>query len=229
MRAFLKLIPSFALFGISLLSPQTVVAQQTCTEAFYSGNASKVSVGGKTFHISNSRSVRGWSYKGGRIASYVIFNGQVSQVIVEEFNPEIGFGRKLHTVKISNSDSILGWDWDENTNTASYVLFDGSKTVVKVEDFSGKKFNGIYSTTTLSKSGLDKYSSSWTLNNRHLQKLSSTYCNYLLQSDRQLLQIVIFMIFIVLQIVIVNYLAFLCNYFLLFTRPKVRIYVNISA
>ena len=165
MRAFLKLIPSFALFGISLLSPQTVVAQQTCTEAFCSGNASKVSVGGKTFHTSNSRSVRGWSYKGGRIASYVIFNGQVSQVIVEEFNPEIGFGRKLHTVKISNSDSILGWDWDENTNTASYVLFDGSKTVVKVQDFSGKKFNGIYSTTTLSKSGLDKYSSSWTLNN----------------------------------------------------------------
>ena len=84
---------------------------------------------------------------------------------MQEFNPEIGFGRKLHTVKISNSDSILGWDWDENTNTASYVLFDGSKTVVKVQDFSGKKFNGIYSTTTLSKSGLDKYSSSWTLNN----------------------------------------------------------------
>ena len=37
------------------------------------------------------------------------------------------------------------------------------------------------------------------------------------------------MIFIVLQIVIVNYLAFLCNYLLLFTRPKVRVYVNISA
>ncbi len=150
---------------LSLLSSERAFAQQTCTEAFYSGNSSKVSAGGKTFHISDSRSVRGWSYKGGRVASYVIFNGQVSQVIVQEFTPQTGFGRKLHTVKISNSDSILGWDWNENTNTASYMLFNGNKTVVKVEDFSGRKFNGVYSTTPVSNSRLDKYSSSWTLNN----------------------------------------------------------------
>ena len=78
---------------------------------------------------------------------------------MQEFNPEIGFGRKLHTVKISNSYSILGWDWDENTNTASYVLFDGSKTVVKVQDFSGKKFNGIYNVLLFIEGGLLKLKS----------------------------------------------------------------------
>ncbi|NES03492.1 MAG: hypothetical protein F6K22_11945 [Okeania sp. SIO2F4] len=76
---------------LSLLSSETAFAQQTCTEAFYSGNSSKISAGGKTFHISDSPSVRGWSYKGGRVASYVIFNGQVSQVIVQEFTPQTGF------------------------------------------------------------------------------------------------------------------------------------------
>ncbi|MGB3514788.1 MAG: hypothetical protein WBA93_37375 [Microcoleaceae cyanobacterium] len=164
-KTFLKLIPSFILFGVFLLSSETAFARQTCTEVLYSGNTSKLSVGGKTYTISSSPSVRGWSYKGGRIASYVIFNGRESVVIVEEFSPEEGFGEKLYTVKISNSDSILGWDWDENTNIASYILYDGNKTVVKVEDFSGRKFNGVYSTTTLSKSRIDKQNSSWTLNN----------------------------------------------------------------
>ncbi|NEQ74822.1 MAG: hypothetical protein F6K23_18300 [Okeania sp. SIO2C9] len=161
----MKLIPSFILFGVSLLSSETALARQTCTEVFYSGNTSKLSVGGKTYTISNSRSVRGWSYKGGTIASYVIFNGQVSQVIVEKFTPERGFERKLHTVKISNSDSILGWDWDEKTNRASYMFYDGQKTVVRVQDFFGDRFGGVRSTTTVSNSRLDKYSSSWTLYN----------------------------------------------------------------
>ncbi len=165
LRTFLKLIPSFILFGISLLSSETALARKTCTEVFYSGNSSKLSVSGKTYTISSSRSVRGWSYKGGRIASYVIFNGQVSQVIVEEFTPERGFERKLHTVKISNSDSILGWDWDEKTNTASYMFYDGQKTVVRVQDFYGDRFGAVYSTTKVSNSRLDKYSSSWTVNN----------------------------------------------------------------
>ncbi|RQH22433.1 hypothetical protein [Okeania hirsuta] len=165
LKTFLKLIPSFILCGVSLLSSETAFAQQSCTEVFYSGNTSKLYSGGKTYTISSSRSVRGWSYKGGTIASYVIFNGQVSQVIVEKFTPERGFERKLHTVKISNSDSILGWDWDEKTNRASYMFYDGQKTVVRVQDFFGDRFGGVRSTTTVSNSRLDKYSSSWTLYN----------------------------------------------------------------
>ncbi|NEP08361.1 MAG: hypothetical protein F6K34_28530 [Okeania sp. SIO4D6] len=61
LRTFLKLIPSFVLFGVSLLSSETAFAQQSCTEVFYSGNTSQLYSGGKTYTISSSRSVRGWS------------------------------------------------------------------------------------------------------------------------------------------------------------------------
>ena len=170
MRTLLwKTIPGFMLFGVLLLSSETALAQPTCTEVIYSGarpnRTSQLFADGKTFTISSSPSVRGWSYKGGTIASYVIFNGQESQLIVEEFTPERGFGRKLHTLKISNSDSILGWDWDEETNIASYMFYDGQRTVVRVQDFFGDRFGGVYSTTTVSNSRLDRYSSSWTVSN----------------------------------------------------------------
>ncbi|MDY7002583.1 MAG: hypothetical protein SWX82_01050 [Cyanobacteriota bacterium] len=84
---------------------------------------------------------------------------------MQEFTPERGFERKLHTVTISNSDSILGWDWDEKTNTASYMLDNGKYTTLKVQDFFGNRFGGVYSDTKISNSRLDKYSSSWTVNN----------------------------------------------------------------
>ena len=117
---------NFLLMFISLLtvlSSKHAFANQACSIVEFNGSDAKLRYtniqGNASIRtLSQSNSVRGWSYKG-RLASYVIFNGSESVVIVQEFNPDTGqFGRKLATINISNSDSIRGWDWDESKGIA---------------------------------------------------------------------------------------------------------------
>ncbi|AOY81745.1 hypothetical protein BJP36_19355 [Moorena producens JHB] len=154
---------------LTLLSSQPAFANQACSTVEFNGSDAKlryrnIQGDASSRTISQSNSVRGWSYKG-RLASYVIFNGSQSVVIVEEFNPNTGqFGRKLATTNISNSDSIRGWDWDEGKEIASFLLVNSSGTFVAVEKFGLSGFGSRIATVKLSNSALSKLGSSWTWN-----------------------------------------------------------------
>ncbi|MEQ8462394.1 hypothetical protein [Coleofasciculus sp. E1-EBD-02] len=162
----------FLLMVISLLtvlSSKPAFANQACSIVEFNGSDAKLRYtniqGNASIRtLSQSNSVRGWSYKG-RLASYVIFNGSESIVIVQEFNPDTGqFGRKLATINISNSDSIRGWDWDESKGIASFLFVNSSGTFVAVQEFSLQGFGSRIATVKLSNSALSKLGSSWTWN-----------------------------------------------------------------
>ncbi len=53
-------------------------SQRRCSTIGFKGSASKLYIPDssgtiKEYHVSNSRSIRGWNYKGGSTASYIVF------------------------------------------------------------------------------------------------------------------------------------------------------------
>lgn len=144
-------------------------SQRICSAIGFKGSASKLYIPDssgklKEYHVSNSRSIRGWNYKGGSTASYIVFNGRESSVVIQKFNPDTGFGSKVATIPISKSDSMLGWDWNESTREASYMYSNSSGTYVAIQPFNLRGFGQQKRTVKISRSALDKYKSSWTWN-----------------------------------------------------------------
>ncbi len=144
-------------------------SQKRCSTIRFKGSTSKLYIPDssgrlKEYHVSNSRSIRGWNYKGGSTASYIVFNGRESSVTIHKFNPNSGFGPKIANIHLSKSDSMLGWDWNERTGEASYMFSNSSGTFVTIQPFDLRGFGQQKRTIQISRSALNKYKSSWTWN-----------------------------------------------------------------
>ena len=113
-------------------------------------------------YLMPSPSIRGWSYRGHSLASYIFFDGQESKVRVQMFSIDKGFGDILYERSMSNKDSFRGWNWDGNT--ASYLEVDSSgKTKLFIQPFDlDFDFSINKDAINISNSEFDKFNSSWT-------------------------------------------------------------------